>query len=154
LINVLAVQVSDQVGNPFPKPPLTFTVSTGAGAVTSGALTGSTIDIVGTSTGLGFVTFTLDAAAGLNQVTVSGEGVTLTPASVTFSANGFVPDGVTVVSGDNQQGNAGAVLTDPLVVVVKSGATPVPGATVNYTALTPGTKGSFDQGGTYVTDAL
>jgi hypothetical protein len=155
LLNVLAVQVSDQIGNPFPSPPLTFQVTTGVGTVASGATSGTKINIVGTSAGLGFVTFKLDPAAGPNQVTVSGNGVTLTPTNVVFSATGRVSNSVTVVSGDNQQGNAGAVLTDPLVVVVKDASNnPVPGETVTYTPLTPATLGSFDQGGVYVTDAL
>ena len=157
LINALAVQVSDQIGNPFPNPSLTFTVTAPGGSlgtVSSGALAGTTIDIVGTSGGLGIVNFTLSSTAGTNTVTAQGKGVALTPPSVTFTATGLISDSVTVVSGDNQTGNAGAVLTDPLVVVVKAGGTPVPGETVTFTPTAPATKGSFDQGGVYVTDAL
>ncbi|MEO7997161.1 MAG: hypothetical protein ABI852_06925 [Gemmatimonadaceae bacterium] len=124
-----SVKVVDQFGNVIAGATVTFAVASGGGTVTGGAQTTS-------ATGIATVgNWTLGSTPGANSITatVTGAGVTGSPA--TFNATGTVgaPATVTKQAGDAQTASAGvAVAVRPAVKVVDQFGNPVSGTIVNF----------------------
>ena len=109
LANPFGVEVRNQYDNRLPDVPVTFTVTAGGGTLST---TSTTTD----KNGRAQSTLTLGQQPGTNTVTVTVAG--LEP--VTFTSTGqAVPKTLTKVSGDGQQGVAGAQLANPFVVEVR-----------------------------------
>ena len=126
LSDTLAVRVTDAHGNPIRGVAVTWTVSSGGGAVS--VLAPST-DSAGGSRAV----WTLGTAAGENIVTARVDGV---PA-VTFTATATpgAPAALEKVSGDAQSGTTGQTLPDPLAVrVTDAFGNSVGGISVGWTA--------------------
>ncbi len=103
------VSVLDQNGDPFAGATVTFTVTAGGGFLSA---TTATTD----ENGLAAATLTLGSDPGRN--TVTARVAELKP--VIFGATALsVPTSLAKVSGDKQEGPAGAALSEPLVVVVR-----------------------------------
>ena len=117
------VSVLDQNGDPLPRATVTFAVTAGGGTLFT---TTATTDANGRAT----ATLTLGGDPGRNTVAV--RVAELKP--VIFSATAqAVPTSLTKVSGDDQEGPAGAALSEPLVVVVRDQiGNPVAGALVRF----------------------
>ena len=126
LSDTLAVRVTDAHGNPVRGVAVTWTVSSGGGAVS--VLAPST-----NSAGESRAVWTLGTVAGENTVTARGDGM---PA-VTFAATAEpgAPAALEKVSGDAQPGTTGQTLPDPLVLrVTDAFGNPVGGISVGWTA--------------------
>ena len=109
LANPFVVEVRNRYDNRLPDVPVTFTVTAGGGTLST---TSTTTD----KNGRAQSTLTLGQQPGTNTVTVTVAG--LEP--VTFTSTGqAVPKTLTKVSGDGQQGVAGAQLANPFVVEVR-----------------------------------
>ena len=123
LAEPFVVSVLDQNGDPFYGATVTFEVTAGGGFLsTTTATTGEN--------GLAAATLNLGRNPGRNTVTARvGE---LKP--VIFGATGqSVPTSLTKVSGDKQEGPAGAALSEALVVVVRDQVNdPFEGALVTF----------------------
>ena len=120
----LVVLVKDQHDNPMPDVQVFFAITQGNGSVNpTSALTDAD--------GKASTELTLGQTAGLNQVTA-----TVNELSVIFNATGIeLPVATTVekVSGDNQSGNVGSTLPNPLVVhVLDQNSNPMAGVTVTF----------------------
>ena len=128
LAEPFVVSVLDQNGNPLPGANVTFTVTAGGGSLSA---TTDTTD----ANGRAAATLTLGSQPGPN--TVEATVAELEP--VTFTATGLtVPQSLTQISGDEQEGPAGAALPEPFVVEVRDqNGTPFAGATVTF-AVTAG----------------
>ncbi len=123
----LVVRVSDALGNPVPGVAVNWAKAAGGG--TLGAATSTT-----GADGLASVGYTLGSTAGTETVSASAAGVTAT-ASFTMTAVPAAPSGVSVVSGADQTGTAGAALASPIVVkVVDAASNPVGGAAVSWSS--------------------
>ena len=122
------VSVLDQNGDPFPGATVTFSVTAGGGTLST---TTATTDVNGRAAS----TLTLGGDPGRNTVAV--RVADLKP--VIFSATAqAVPTSLTKVSGDEQEGSAGASLADPFVIsVVDQAGAAFSGANVTF-AVTAG----------------
>lgn len=122
----IVVVVADAVENPKAGVPVTFTVASGGGSLSS------TTVVTGTD-GLASVTWTLGTAAGAQSVLVTSTGLP----SVTFSAtaNAAAPASMIIVSGNNQVGSPGVTLPQPLRArVLDQFGNGVPGVAVTFTS--------------------
>jgi len=126
LAESLSVRVTDQYGNTVPGTMVTWTVSSGGGSVSPGS-NGSN------AAGVAKTEWTLGPAVGIQSVTAGISG----HAPITFTATTTAPSTptvVTIVSGNNQIGVAGAVLAESLVVrVTDQNGINVVGVTVTWT---------------------
>ena len=124
LLEPLVILVKDQHDNPTPDVQVDFAVTQGDGNVNP-TLTYTDTD------GKASTELTFGQTAGLNEVTV-----TVASLSVKFSATGITPPVATTlekVSGDNQSGDVGSVLPNPLVVrVLDQNSEPIEGVTVTF----------------------
>ena len=122
------VEVRDQNGNPFAGATVTFAATAGDGTLSTTTATADT-------EGRAATTLTLGSEPGANTVEATVDG--LEP--VTFTATGLaVPRTLTKVSGDEQEGPAGAALPEPFVIEVRDqNGSPLAGATVTF-AVTAG----------------
>ena len=128
LAEPFVVSVLDQNGDPFPGATITFEVTAGGGSL-------STTTVTTDAEGLAAATLNLGNDPGRN--TVTARVAELKP--VIFGATAqSVPTSLTKVSGDKQEGPAGAALSEPLVVVVRDQINnPFEGALVTF-AVTAG----------------
>lgn len=112
------------------RPVAGVTVSWGAGAGGGSVMAGTSTS---NADGLASVNAQLGPAAGDNTFTATASGLSGSP--VTFHATAKAAANLVVVSGDGQTGTAGAMLAQPLVVMVTDGyGNPVTGINVNWTA--------------------
>ena len=120
----LVVSVLDQDGNPFSGADVTFAVTGGGGAL-------STTIATTQRNGRAASILTLGSNPGTNTVEVSVAG----GAHLTFTAVAMgIPKTLTKLSGDEQQGPAGAALADSFVVEVRDrNNNPLEGAQVTFT---------------------
>jgi concanavalin A-like lectin/glucanase superfamily protein/Big-like domain-containing protein len=139
-----AVQVTDVYGNPSPSGiPVTFTVQSGGGGVSSAPSVTVTTDLSGTAS----VSWTLGSQAGANTLTATSVSHT-----VTFSATGTGPGGLNITNyrGDAQTQPAGTTLPiAPAVQLTDLGGHPVTGVQVVFNVTAGG--GSI-AGASQVTD--
>ena len=128
LAQPFVVEVRDQHGSPMAETTVTFRVTTGGGTLSTS--TAST-----DADGRAFTTLTLGRQPGTNTVEVTVDG--LEP--VTFTATGLaVARTLGKLSGDEQEGAAGAALAEPFVVEVRDqNGKPLVEATVTF-AVTAG----------------
>ena len=120
----LVVDVVDGSGNPVVGAAVTWVVTAGGGSLDPA--TGTTDENGRSST-----SWTLGPGTGTNtaQAVVSGVG----QAVFTATASAGDPDDIEIVSGNDQQGQAGTRLANPLVVqVVDDADNPVTGVTVTW----------------------
>ena len=131
----------DQFGDPLAGAAVTFAVTAGGGTLSA---TTATTD----ANGRAATTLTLGRQLGTNTVMAIVAG--LEPA--TFTATGVaIPQTLDKLSGDGQEGAAGAALTEPLVVEVRDqNGNSLPGAAVTF-AVTAG--GGTLSAATATTDA-
>ena len=122
------VLVLDQYGDPFPGATVEFSVSTGAGTLSKSK---STTDDKGHASS----TLTLGRNPGTNTVDVTVAGAE----PVIFTSTGeAIPRTLSKLSGDKQEGHAGAALPEPFVVEVRDQiGNPLAGAQVTF-AVTAG----------------
>ena len=147
LVNPFVVQVLDEDGDPFEGATVKFSVLRGGGSL-SEATPKTDAD------GYAESTLTLGTALGTNKVQANVEGISQV---VVFSAEATttpaIPTGLSIVSGENQEGLTDEPLADPFVVEVRDGNdTPVADVTVTFTVLTGGgtlsaTTGTTDANG-------
>ena len=109
LSNPLVVEVQDQYGAMFERVPVTFTVTTGGGTLSTQSTTTD-------SNGRAESTLTLGPNPGTNTVSVSAAGI---QQKVTFNAEVRTPTTLLKISGDDQHGVSFAPLSNPLVVEVQ-----------------------------------
>ena len=123
------VAVRDQNGDLFAGVQVAFAVTAGGGTLSA---TTATTD----ANGQAATTLTLGSDPGTNTVSATVKG--LEP--VTFSAVGYaIPHSLTKVSGDDQEGPAGAQLDEPFVVsALDEGGAAVAGAVVSFTVTAGG----------------
>ena len=122
------VSVLDQNGDPFVGATVTFSVSAGGGFLSAAA-------VITDANGHAATTLTLGSDPGRN--TVAARAAELKP--VIFGATGLAVATILVhVSGDEQEGPAGAALAEPFVVEVRDqNNNPIEGAEVTF-AVTDG----------------
>lgn len=126
----LVVRVADAHGNPTPGVVVTFTVTSGGGAVT-------TASAATDAQGLASTTQVLGRQPGSHVVTATATG--LPPVGFTATAQAGPPAAITKVAGDNQQARTGsAVPVPPAVVVTDANGNPVPGVTVTFAVASGG----------------
>ena len=127
----LIARVTDVTGNPVSGVAVTWDVFTGGG----------TLDKMSSVTNLSGITFadlTLGSIPGPNGVRVSMTNPTV---SLEFQATGIAgpPAMLSILSGDNQVGNAGSNLASPLwVKVTDQWANKLPGVTVRWSEVQGG----------------
>ena len=134
----LVVKVVDQYGNGTPNVTVTWTATSGGGAV-------SPASVLTTDQGLAKAQWVLGSAVGV-QTAKSEAGTTISTTFTASSAAPSIPSTMTIVSGNNQRGPSDSVLPESLVVRVRDqNGINVPGATVTWAAisgagtLSPGT---------------
>ena len=117
------VAVLDQHGDPISGATVTFALTTGEGTL---SVTTATTD----SSGRTSTTLTLGRAPGTYTVEATLAGL----APVTFTATGLaIPETMDKLSGQEQEGAAGAALGEPFVVEVRDQVgNPLAGATVTF----------------------
>lgn len=126
----LVVKVTDAFDNLKAGIPVTFTVSTNGGTVSSST-------VVTDVQGLGKVKWTAGIAAGSASVTASSGSISQVTFTATITPD--VPARISVLSGNGQTGTAGAPLTDSVVVrVFDQYGNAVSGASVDWTLATGG----------------
>jgi len=127
----LIARVTDVVGNPVSGVGVTWEVLSGGGTLDK-------MSSVTNLSGITFADFTLGAVPGLNVVRVSMSGPA---ASLDFQATGIAgpPAILSVLSGDNQAGEAGSTLPSPLwVQVTDQWANKLPGVTIRWSEVQGG----------------
>ena len=136
------VEIKDQRGIAFEGVPVTFTVTSGDGSL-------STTYTATDANGRAESTLTLGPSPGTNTVTVS---VTGSQEQQTFSAEGVrIPTSLEIISGDDQQRQPGAALEKPFVVEVRDHSdNPLPEVQVTFSVTSGG--GSLSAG-SVTTDA-
>ena len=124
LANPFVVEVQDERRVAFEGVPVTFTVTSGDGTL-------STTSTATNTNGRAESILTLGPNPGTNTVTVSAAGI---PEGQTFNAvDILVPKTLEIISGNDQEGLPGAALDKPFVVEVRDRAdTPVPGVQVTF----------------------
>ena len=130
LENPFVVEVQDNKSLTLEGVLVTFTVTTGGGVLSETTVTTST-------DGRAQTTLTLGPDVGTNTVSVSVAGI---QPPVTFNAEGVrIPTALLKISGDNQQGESGAALTNPFVVEVQDNKSlALEGVLVTFTVTTGG----------------
>ena len=129
LANPLVVEILDQNGSAFAGAAVTFAVIAGGGTL-------SVETAITDADGRAATTLTLGRQPGINTVEVTV--AELEP--VTFTATGLaVPRTLGKPSGDEQEGVAGAALSEPFVVEVRDqNGSPLAGAAVTFAVTTGG----------------
>ena len=123
LTEPLVISVLDQYGDPFPGAEVTFAVTAGGGTLSE--TTGTT-----DANGRASTTLTMGSEPGRN--TVVARVAELKPVIFSATEKGK-PTTLTKVSGDGQQGAAGAPLAEPFVVsVLDQKGNPLAGAIVQF----------------------
>ena len=123
LTEPLVISVLDQYGDPFPGAEVTFAVTAGGGTLSE--TTGTT-----DANGRASTTLTMGSEPGRN--TVVARVAELKPVIFSATEKGK-PSTLTKVSGDGQQGPAGAPLAEPFVVsVLDQKGNPFAGAIVHF----------------------
>jgi len=132
VLKPLVVAVTDGFGNAVAGATVTWARIAGSGTL---AAASTTTD----ATGKASVGYTLGHTAGTDTVRATLSGVS--GAAVNFTATGHLrATKIAIASGDGQSALPGAVLALPLTVLVAdSTGKPVAGATVTWTAISPGT---------------
>ncbi|HUX32726.1 MAG TPA: Ig-like domain-containing protein, partial [Gemmatimonadaceae bacterium] len=132
VLKPFVVAVTDAFGNPVAGASVKWTRIAGSGTV---AAASTTTDAAGQAS----VGYTLGHTAGTDTVRATLSGIS--GAAVNFTATGHLrATRITIASGDGQSALPGAVLPLPLTVLVAdSTGKPVAGATVTWTAISPGT---------------
>ena len=123
------ISVLDQDGSAFAGAAVSFSVAAGGGTLSAATATTD-------ASGQASTTLTLGSTPGSNSVTAMVAGL----GSATFTATGYTtPHSLTIVSGDGQQGPAGAQLDAPFVVSVsdENGAA-LAGAAVSFSVAAGG----------------
>ena len=139
LTEPFVVSVLDQYGDPFPGAEVTFSVTAGGGALSETTVTTD-------ANGRASTTLTLGNEPGRN--TVVARVAELKPVIFSATEKGK-PSTLTKVSGDGQQGPAGAPLAEPFVVsVLDQNGNPFAGAIVHFAITGRGALSTF----TAVTD--
>ncbi|HUQ98276.1 MAG TPA: Ig-like domain-containing protein [Gemmatimonadaceae bacterium] len=142
--NPPSVVVKDQNGSPLAGAPVSFSVLTGGGLVSTPTVT---TDANGVAT---VGTWTLGQTAGSNTLSASSGSAT----AITFTATGSAGPAATltkVPAGDNQTTRAGFIVdVSPAVIVKDQYGNPVSGAIVNF-AVASG--GGFVSGGSTLSTA-
>ena len=130
LKNPFIVEVRDQSDKPFPGVQVTFSVSSGGGALSATSVTTD-------SNGRAESILTLGPNLGRNTVTVSVTGI---QEQQTFTAEGIrIPLAFWIISGDKQQGLPGGALAKPFVVEVRDqSGEPLPGVQVTFSVSSGG----------------
>ena len=126
----LVVEVVDGSNNPVVGVAVTWVMTAGGGSLDPA--TGTTDE-----NGRASTSWTLGSGIGANsaQAIVSGVG----DATFTATASAGDPDDIVIVSGNEQEGQAGTQLANPLVAqVVDDADNPVPGVTVTWQVETGG----------------
>jgi hypothetical protein len=126
----LVAQVTDASGNPIPHVPITWTVISGGGTL-------STTSAVTNLSGITFADWTLGPTPTLNvaRVTITDRAVF---ADFHATATPGAPNTLDVMAGAGQTDTVAAVV-NPLAVLVRDEfGNPVPGATVDWSADRPG----------------
>lgn len=113
LASPLVVQVADAFGNPIAGVAVAWSAD-GGGSVSSETTTTG-------DDGLTSVTRTLGTAAGTQRTLASVDGLAGSPVTFVHTATAGAASGLTIVSGDDQQGPVSTELPLPLVVQVKDG---------------------------------
>jgi hypothetical protein len=125
LASPLVVLVADAFGNPIPDVTVTWSAD-GGGSVSSATTTTG-------ADGQTSVTRTLGTAAGTQRTFASVDGLAGSPVTFVHTATAGAASGLTIVSGDDQQGPVSTELPLPLVVQVKDGGgNAVPGVAVSW----------------------
>ena len=124
LANPFVVEVQDERRVAFEGVPVTFTVTSGDGTL-------STTSTATNTNGRAESILTLGPNQGTNTVTVSVAG---SQEKETFNAEGIrIPETLDIIAGNDQEGLPGAALENPFVVEVRDQAdTPVPGVQVTF----------------------
>ena len=123
------ISVLDQDGSAFAGAAVSFSVAAGGGTLSAATATTD-------ASGQASTTLTLGSTPGSNSVTAMVAGL----GSATFTATGYTtPHSLTIVSGDGQEGPAGAQLDAPFVVSVsdENGAA-LAGAAVSFSVAAGG----------------
>ena len=130
LASPFVVEVRDGDSVAFEGVPVTFTVTSGGGTL-------STASVTTDSNGRAESTLTLGSDAGTNTVEVAVTGV---QEKQTFSAEGVsMPKTIQLISGNNQEGSPGASLANPFVVEVQDQSdNPLPDVEVTFTVTSGG----------------
>ncbi len=126
----LTATIKDGFGNTVPAGSfgITYSILAGTGSVVPQSTT--------TSGGIATALFTSGVSG---AVTIQASSAPLTPGSINLIVTAGAPANMTLVSGNNQSGQAGIALTLPLRVKVLDGAANgVAGVTVNFSAVTGG----------------
>ena len=122
----LVVRLTDDLGNPKAGVTVTFTVTSGGGTVSAPS---AVTDVAGTAS----VRWTLGSVVGPQTILATASGVA--PLTLTATAQATAADAIAIVSGNNQSGSPGTVLSLPLTVrVTDRFGNPVSGALVVWAA--------------------
>ena len=133
----LVVQLLAPSGTPVAGRPVTFTVTRSDGQVTVMPNSAQALTVTTNRAGQASALFQLGSRSGLgiNQVTASTPGVAA-PAVFTATSTAGVPAQIHTVTGESQRGLLGEQLAGGFqVFVVDANQNPVPGVTVNFTAI-------------------
>ena len=123
------VSVLDADGAAFAGAAVSFSVTAGGGTLSAATATSD-------ASGQASTTLTLGSTPGSNSVTATVAGL----GSATFTATGYTtPHSLTIVSGDGQEGPAGAQLDAPFVVSVSDeNGSAIAGAAVSFSVTAGG----------------
>src|SRR5574341_1068797 len=128
LAQPLVVEVRDALSNPVAGVTVSFTVTSGGGALSAGAA-------VSDGSGQAQITWTLGGTAGTQTVQASAAG---TPVTFSATAGEGAPAQLAKVSGDNQSGIVNTALANPFVVRLSDAfGNPIAGSSVTW-AVTAG----------------
>jgi hypothetical protein len=121
----LMLRVRSSSGAPMKGVPVSFTVTSGGGAVEPAT-------VMSDQNGEARAKWTLGGAAALQTVVGAVNGVD----PVTIQANAILPSELLIVQGNSQTGKVGSALTTPIVIrVVGANNVPIPGLTVGFQIL-------------------
>jgi hypothetical protein len=122
-----SVLVTDANAIPVPGVQVTFAVATGGGSITGA---NATTNAGGVAT---VGSWKLGTVSGSNNNTLTATVTALTPATITATATAGPATTLSLVSGDNQNGNSGTQLPNPLIVVANDAfGNPVNGVAISW----------------------
>ena len=128
----LVVRVSDSFGNPVAGVPVNWSTAGASGSI---VVANNTTDATGRSTAL----WTLGVTAGPMTALANISGQPILQFNATATTVAGVPDTLKIVAGNNQTGNAVAVLPVPLIVkLVDTHGVPVKNANIVFAVATGG----------------
>ena len=111
LTEPFVVEVRDSNDNPIPNVQVKFKVTEGEGLLSEGS---KIVDVITDENGRAAQTLTLGPNLGRNTVEV-----TIANSAVRFDATGISPYQLKIISGDNQEGQFGSTLPEPLIVELR-----------------------------------